>query len=125
MPATLECAALLMAMVQKNPVLGLIVYSDRVVPDDSAEYQALLARHGLVGGVNRGGNCWDNAVTERPLLDLKKERVWQKDYAIHAEAADDIADCIVRFHDSIRLHSKLGNLSPNALKRESTSKKST
>ena len=61
---------------------------------------------------------------ERFFLNLKMERVWHKDYANHAEATNDIADYIVGFYNSIRLHSKLGNLSPNAFERESTSKKS-
>ena len=56
---------------------------------------------------------------ERFFLNLKMERVWQKDYANHAEAIMDIADYIVNFYNSIRLHSKLGNLSPNAFERES------
>ena len=50
------------------------------------------------------------------------ERVWQKDYANHAEATNDIADYIVGFYNAVRLHSKLGNLSPNAFEREWTSK---
>ena len=60
---------------------------------------------------------------ERFFLNLKMERVWHKDYANRAEAANDIADYSVGFYNSIRLHSKLGNLSPNAFERESTSKK--
>ena len=60
---------------------------------------------------------------ERFFLNLKMERVWQKDYANHQEATNDIADYIVDFYNSIKLHSKLGNMSPNALKRESISKK--
>ena len=60
---------------------------------------------------------------ERFFLNLKMERVWQNDYANHAEATNDIADYIVGFYNSTRLHSKLGNLSPNAFERESTSKK--
>ena len=56
---------------------------------------------------------------ERFFLNLKMERVWQKNYANHAEAITDIADYIVNFYNSIRLHSKLGNLSPNAFERES------
>ena len=59
---------------------------------------------------------------ERFFLNLKMERVWQKDYANHLEATNDITDYIVGFYNSIRLHSKLGNLSPNAFERESTSK---
>ena len=53
------------------------------------------------------------------------ERVWQKDYANHLEAINDIADYIVGSYNSIRLHSKLGNMSPNAFERESTPKKLT
>lgn len=36
--------------------------------------------------VKRMGNCWDNAVTKRFFLNLKMERVWQRDYANHFEA---------------------------------------
>jgi putative transposase len=125
MPAGLVCAALQMAIIQRNPAAGLVVHSDRGTQYASAEHQALLAKHGLVGSMSRKGNCWDNAVMERFFLNLKMERVWQTDYANHAEATNDIADYIVGFYNSIRLHSKLGNMSPNAFeRRESTSKKS-
>ena len=123
MPAGLVCAALQMAIVQRNPAPGLIVHSDRGTQYASSEHQALLAKYGLVGSMSRKGNCWDNAVMERFFLNLKMERVWQKDYANHAEATNDIADYIVGFYNSIRLHPKLGNMSPNAFERESTSKK--
>ena len=123
MPAALVCAALQMAIVQRNPAPGLIVHSDRGAQYASAEHQGLLKKYGLIGSMSRKGNCWDNAVMERFFLNLKMERVWQKDYANHAEAVNDIADYIVGFYNSIRLHSKLGNLSPNAFERESTSKK--
>jgi len=53
---------------------------------------------------------------ERFFLNLKVERVWQRDYANHAEATSDIADYIVSFYNSVRLHSKLGNLPPNAFR---------
>jgi transposase InsO family protein len=122
MPAALVCAALQMAIIQRNPAPGLIVHSDRGTQYASSEHQALLAQHGLVGSMSRKGNCWDNAVMERFFLNLKAERVWHKDYANHAEATNDIADYIVGFYNSIRLHSKLGNMSPNAFERESTSK---
>jgi len=123
MPAALVCAALQMAIVQRNPAPGLIVHSDRGTQYTSSEHQALLTKYGLVSSMSRKGNCWDNAVMERFFLNLKAERVWQKNYANHSEAMNDIADYIVGFYKSIRLHSKLGNLSPNALERESTSKK--
>jgi putative transposase len=49
MPAALVCAALQMAIVQRNPAPGLIVHSDRGTQYASAEHRALLTRHGLVG----------------------------------------------------------------------------
>ena len=60
---------------------------------------------------------------KRYFLNMKMKQVWQKDYANHVEATNDIADYVVGFYNSIRLHSKLGILSPNAFKREATSKK--
>ena len=119
MPATLVCAALQMAIAQRNPHPGLIVHSDRGTQYASSAHQALLKKHGLVGSMSRKGNCWDNAVMERFFLNLKMERVWQRDYANHSEAINDVADYIVNFHNSVRLHSKLGYLSPNAFEHKS------
>lgn len=119
MHAELVCAALQLAIAQRQPAPGLIVHSDRGSQYASALHQALLARHGLVGSMSRKGNCWDNAVMERFFLNLKMERVWQRDYANHAEATSDIADYIVSFYNSVRLHSTLGNLPPNAFEHQS------
>lgn len=119
MHAELVCAALQLAIAQRQPPPGLIVHSDRGSQYASALHQALLARHDLVGSMSRKGNCWDNAVMERFFLSLKTERVWQRDYANHAEAMSDIADYIVSFYNSVRLHSKLGNLPPNAFEQQS------
>ena len=122
-PATLVCAALQMAIVQRNPAPGLIVHSDRGTQYASSLHQAILAQYGLIGSMSRKGNCWENAVMERFFLNLKMERVWQKDYANHAEAIMDIADYIVNFYNAVRLHSTLGNLSPIAFEHQSTTKK--
>ena len=122
MHAELVCAALQLTIAQRQPEPGLIVHSDRGSQYASALHQALLARHSLVGSMSRKGNCWDNAVMERFFLSLKTERVWQRDYANHAEAMTDIADYIVGFYNSVRLHSKLGNLPPNAFEQQSAIK---
>lgn len=114
MPAQLVCAALQMAIALRQPKPGLIVHSDRGSQYASAAHQALLSRYGLIGSMSRKGNCWDNAVMERFFLNLKMERVWQRDYANHREAMTDVADYIVGFYNTVRLHSKLGNLPPNA-----------
>ena len=49
---------------------------------------------------------------ERFFLNLKMERVWQNQYANHSEARKDIADYIVNFYNSTRLHSTLNYQSP-------------
>jgi len=42
------------------------------------------------------------------------QRVWQRDYVNHSEAIHDVAGYIVNFYNSVRSHSKLDDLSPNA-----------
>ena len=59
---------------------------------------------------------------ERFFLSVKTERVWQRNYANHAEAMTDNADYIGGFCNSVRLHSKLGNLPPNAFEQQSAFK---
>ena len=122
MQATLVCRALQLAIVERHPAPGLIVRSDRGSQYASAAHQALLAKHGVVGSMSRKGNCWDNAVMERFFLNSKTERIWQRDYANHAEATSDITDHIVNFYNSVRLHSTLGNLPPNAFEHQSVIK---
>ena len=72
--------------------------------------------------MSRKGNCWDNAVMERFFLNLKMERVWQKDYANHAEATRDVADYVIGFYNNVRLHSTLGYLPPTAYERNPAAK---
>jgi len=124
MPAELVCTALSLAIQQRQPAAGLIVHSDRGSQYASSAYQELLKRHGLVCSMSRKGNCWDNAVMERFFLNLKMERVWQRDYANHAEAKRDVTDYIVGFYNNCRLHSKLGNLPPVVYERQMAAKHS-
>lgn len=68
--------------------------------------------------MSRKGNCWDNAVAERFFLNLKMERVWQRQYANHAEARADVTDYIVGFYKCKRIYSALGNLPPAVYERK-------
>ncbi len=85
----------------------------------SALHRGLLRKFGLVGSMSRKGNCWDIAVMERFFLNLKIERVWQKNFAKHQVAMTDVADYIVGFYNSTRLQFKPGYLLPNAFERKS------
>jgi len=106
--------ALRIAIAHRAPKPGLIVHCDRGSQYASCEYQALLSQHALICSISRVGNCWDNAVAERFFLNLKMERIWQRDYANHAEAEGDIADYIVNFYNERRLSSTLKYQTPNA-----------
>ena len=55
---------------------------------------------------------------ERFFLSLKLERVWRKQYANHYEARADVADYIVGFYNTERLHSTLGYKSPAAFEQQ-------
>ena len=123
MPAELVCTALRMAIQQRQPAPGLIVHSDRGSQYASDQYQALLTRHGFVCSMSRKGNCWDNAVAERFFLNLKMERVWQREYANQMEAKTDITAYIVGFYNCNRIHSVLGNLPPSVFERNRAAKK--
>ena len=105
----------------RSPSLGgcPLSLADRGRQYASGAHQAVLAKHGLIGSMSRQGNCWDNAVMEHSFLNSKMARVW---YARHAEATMDLADDIVDFYNNVRLHSKLGNLPPNAFEHQSAIK---
>jgi len=118
MPTELVASALRMALQQRRPPPGLLLHSDRGSQYASRDYQALLDQHGIVCSMSRKGNCWDNAVMERFFLNLKMERVWQRNYANHGEAQRDITDYLVSFYNCTRLHSKLGYLPPAAYERK-------
>jgi transposase InsO family protein len=114
MPAELVCATLQMAIAHRQSAAGLIEHTDRGSQYASELQRDLLKRHHLLASMGWKGNCWDNAVMESFFLNLKRERVWQADYANHGEAIYDITDYIVVFYNSTRQHSTLGYLPPNA-----------
>ena len=122
-PAELVCRALTMAIGQRQPTAGVLMHSDRGSQYASHEYQNLLKQQGMICSMSRKGNCWDNAVIERFFLNLKMERVWQRDYANHAEAINDITEYIVGFYNCLRLHSALGNLPPMIYEKHIAAKK--
>ena len=61
-------------------------------------------------------------MAERFFLNLKMERVWQRTYANHAEARNDVTAYIVGFYNSERINSVLGNLPPAVFERNMAAK---
>jgi transposase InsO family protein len=62
--------------------------------------------------MSRRANCWDNAVMESFWGTLKNEWIHHQKYNTRAEAKTDIFEYIEGFHNTVRLHSTLGYLSP-------------
>ncbi|MHC2148669.1 transposase InsO family protein [Pseudomonas sp. 210_17 TE3656] len=62
--------------------------------------------------MSRRGNCHDNAVAERFLQLLKRERIRRKIYGTLEEARSDIFDYIEMFYNPKHLHSSAMRISP-------------
>ena len=125
MTADLVCTALQIAIYTRQPPKGLIMHTDRGSQYCSQQYQDLIEAHGIVCSMSHKGfteqcSSYDNAVMERFFLNLKMERVWQQHYANHQEAIKDISQYITVFYNQVRLHSKLGYLSPNIFEQKNT-----
>lgn len=104
--------ALTMAIQRRQPPSGVIFHSDRGSQYASADYQSLLAKHGMRCSMSRKGDCWDNAPVESFFGSLKQERVFHERYPTRFHARQSIFNYIERFYNRRRLHSTLGYKSP-------------
>jgi len=105
--------ALTLVAKRRNPPRGLLHHSDRGSLYASDDYQALLAKRGMICSMSRTGNCWDNAPAESFFGILKRELVFHNRYQSRAQARQSIFDYIERFYNRRRIHSSLGYLTPN------------
>jgi putative transposase len=108
----LVLAALEMALESRQPPQGLLHHSDRGSQYASAQYQEALAHRGIRCSMSRKGNCWDNAVVESFFSSLKKELVYQTQFATRQQARSAIFEYLEVFYNRQRRHSTLGYLSP-------------
>ena len=56
---------------------------------------------------------WDNAVTESLMSTIKSECVHRQTFKNREIAKLEIFDYIERFYNPLRIHSALGNMTPN------------
>jgi transposase InsO family protein len=112
MRAELVCDALAMAIDTRRPEAGLIFHSDRGSQYTSAEFRALLDRHGMRQSLGAPGQCWDNAVAESFWSTLKEELIHLHAWPTRTRARQAIFEFIEVFYNRQRLHSSLGYLSP-------------
>ena len=110
--AELCTAALVMALQRCRPANGLIQHSDRGVQYASADYRAVLERHGIGQSTSRRGNCLDNAPMESFFASLKKESVHHIRMRTREEARAAVFEYIEVFYNRQRLHSGVGYRTP-------------
>ena len=111
METSLVRDALQMALNQRHPAAGLLHHSDRGRQYASAEYQAVLAAHGIECSMSRRGNCYDNAVHESFFGTLKSECADGR-FASRTAARQCVFEYIEVWYNRQRRHSTLGYLSP-------------
>lgn len=117
MSRNLVVKAIKMAMYSRQPQSGLIAHSDQGSQYASGDYRKFLDENDFVCSMSRKGNCWDNSVAESFFGTLKQEHVFFCDYITRAEARRSIFEWIEGWYNRERIHSTLGNMSPEEYER--------
>lgn len=111
MPQELTTEALRVALLNRQPVPGLIHHSDRGSQYAAHDYRDITAVCGMLTSMSRKGNCWDNAAMESANGTLKVECVNRQNYATRQQARQDVLE-FIGYYNHDRAHSSLGNLTP-------------
>lgn len=117
----LTVAAIEMAVHRQKPAENLIFHSDRGVQYASRQYRETLAKYGITQSMSRKGDPYDNAVAENFFSCLKCELVHHKHYSTRSAAQTDIFAYIEAYYNSVRPHSALNWLTPNAYEKKKLS----
>ncbi|MDA2638848.1 IS3 family transposase [Bacillus cereus] len=109
--------ALQQAYFRKKPEASVLHHSDRGSQYASHDYPKQLQQYGMQCSMSRKGNCYDNACIESFYGVLKKELIYQQQYATCAQTQQDIWEYIEIFYNRKRIHSANGYLSPTKKER--------
>ena len=86
-------------------------------PVESAQYASeqiteFAAAHGITRSMGYTGICWDNAVAESFLANLKTEFYYRRIWPTRARAIRDVAAWIEDRYNRRRRHSSIGHVTP-------------
>lgn len=112
MREALVLGALRRAIAARQPPPGLVHHSDRGGQYAGEEYRRVLARAGMRPSMSRAETSSDNAFMESCFGTLKRE-LEMKCYDHEAIARREIGT-FVRYYNTRRRHSALGNQTPDA-----------
>ena len=112
MRAELVVDALEMAVARRKPGPGLVHHSDQ-----GSQYVALTFGHaagdaGIAVSMGSVGDCFDNAVSESFFATLKKDLINRRSWPTKGELRGEVFSYVEEFYNPLRLHSRLGYLSP-------------
>ena len=112
MTAGLVDDALKMAIARRRPPAGCVHHSDH-----GSQYVSLLLgktmrEAGIRPSMGAIASPWDNAAMESLMGLIKAECVHARTFETRERAALEIFDYIECFYNRVRIHSALGNLSP-------------
>jgi len=114
----LATAALEQAIAARQAPVGLVHHSDRGVQYASAEYVAVLEKHGMIPSMSRPANPYDNASCESFMKTLKREEIYANQYSDLEHLRTNIEEFIEKYYNQQRLHSALGYCSPEEFEQQ-------
>lgn len=112
MSAQLVVDALEMGFARRRPTEGLIHHSDRGAQYTALIFTANCKEAGIETSMGSKGCAYDNSAAESFFATLKKDLIHRQSWPTKEEARRAIFDYIEVFYNRKRLHSTLGNLSP-------------
>ncbi len=89
-----------------------IHHSDQGVQYATPKYTQALEARAIQISMAAVGKAWENGLCERWMRTLKEEEVYLTDYEDFADALKNIGRFIDRVYNKHRIHSALGDLSP-------------
>ena len=105
--------ALAMAVARRRPTSTVVHHSDRGSQYTSLLMGTTLRELGVVASMGARGCAYDNAACESAIGTIKLELVEQHVFATRDIARLRIFDYIEAFYNPLRMHTTLGDLSPN------------
>ncbi|MDP6747547.1 MAG: integrase core domain-containing protein [Candidatus Poribacteria bacterium] len=118
MKVSLAQEALVLVTSRRRPGKGLLPHSDGGSQYAAHEYPDQLKQYGMTCSMSRKGDCWYNLVVESFCHTLKTKCTHEERYLTREEARADVIGYIEMFYNSHRLHSTLGDVSPNDFENE-------
>jgi putative transposase len=103
-----------MALYKRKFPKNVIVDSDRGSQYCSRDDQALLSTNDLVCSMSKRGDCYDNAALESWNHSFKVEAVHGELFLTRAAARAATFEYINLYYNRVRLHPRLGYVSPDA-----------